>query len=76
MAKKRFSDQLRQAIDGSGYSRYAIGKVCGIDKGQMSRFMAGKEGLSLAYLDSIADMIGLQVILDPKKKVKHGKRSK
>src|SRR5271157_355451 len=48
-----FSEQLRQAIERSGMSRYAIGQAAGIDKATMSRFMAGKVGLSLESIDKI-----------------------
>jgi len=72
--KKPFSEQLRQAITASGLSHYAICKACGIDKGNFSRFMAGKIGLSLEKIDLVAALIGLRVTVDSKK-VKHGQRN-
>lgn len=71
---KTFSDQIRQAIQQSGVSLYAVGKACKIDKGNLSKFMAGHAGVSLRKIDQIAAMLGLQVSLDPKKEVEHGKR--
>ncbi len=63
MGKQRvkLSDQIRQAVDASGMSRYAICKASGIDQGGMSNFMAGKRGLSLAALDALADVLGLSI---------------
>ena len=57
---KRFSDQIRQAVDASGMTRYAICKALGIDQATMSRFMAGR-GMELANLDRLADLLGLTV---------------
>ncbi len=63
MGKKqiRFSDQIRQAIDSSGLSRYRICKDAGIDQATFSRFMAGKVGLSMSTLDALADVLGLNI---------------
>jgi transcriptional regulator with XRE-family HTH domain len=58
----RLSDQIRRAIDNSGVSRYAICKATGIDKGLMSRFMAGKGTLAMPTLDALADVLGLDVV--------------
>ena len=69
MATKPFSDQLRQAINASGLSHYAVAKACGIDKGNFSKFMAGKIGLSLEKIDLIAALIGLRVTTKPTKVV-------
>ena len=74
MGKISFIDQVRQAIGQSGLSQYAICKSCGIDKGNMSRFMKGESGLSLEAIDRIADLIGMKITVESKKVVKHGKR--
>ena len=64
MGKKRtrFSDQIRQAVDSSGLSRYRICKEADIDQAAFSRFMSGKAGLALATLDALADVIGLDIV--------------
>ena len=60
--KQQLSDQLRQAIEKSGLSRYAVCKACDIDQGSMSRFMAGQVGLSLDTIDRIGDFLGLDLV--------------
>lgn len=64
MAKVRakLSDQLRAAIDASEMSRYAVCKALGVDQGLMSRFMAGKAGLSMETIDMLADLLGLKLV--------------
>jgi transcriptional regulator with XRE-family HTH domain len=61
MGHKRLSDQIREAIDASGLSRYAICKAIGLNQGAMSRFMSGKSGLSLDSLDRIGELLDLRV---------------
>ena len=65
MGKKRirFSDQIRQAVDSSGLSRYRICKEAGIDQATFSRFMSGKVGMALPTLDALADVLGLDIIM-------------
>jgi hypothetical protein len=58
---KSLEDQLRQAIEQSGMTCYAIGKATGIDKGTLSRFMARKAGLSLASANSLIAVLGLEL---------------
>ena len=62
MTKQRvkLSDQLRQAVDASGMSRYRVAKVLGIPESSMSKFMAGK-GLRLDSLDALADLLELDI---------------
>lgn len=68
MSKKRIrlSDQLRQAIETSGKSRYQIGKETGIDPATLCRFMQEQSGLSTDGLDRIADCLGLNFIVEEK----------
>jgi transcriptional regulator with XRE-family HTH domain len=63
MAKKRLrlSDQVRQAVEASGQSRYAICKALGLAQATMSRFMNGQGGLSMDCLDALADLLDLNI---------------
>jgi transcriptional regulator with XRE-family HTH domain len=63
MARKRlkFSDEIRQAVESSGLSRYAICKKLGIDQAQLSRFMAGKGWIGQDNLDALAELLELHV---------------
>jgi transcriptional regulator with XRE-family HTH domain len=58
----KLSDQVRQAIGASGLSRYRICRSIGLDQSTMSRFMAGKGGLSLETLDALWELLGLRVV--------------
>jgi hypothetical protein len=66
MAAKRISDQLKQAINECGKSRYRIAKETGISQAILSRFVRTECGLSLAYYDRLAEYFGLE--LAPKRK--------
>jgi transcriptional regulator with XRE-family HTH domain len=69
MSDRRFSDQIRNAVAGSELSRYELCKRTGFDQGALSRFMAGKSGLSLETLDRLAELLGLTVVVKrPKRK--------
>jgi transcriptional regulator with XRE-family HTH domain len=59
--RTKLSDQVRRAVDASGLSRYRISKELGVAESTMSRFMSGQGGLSLANLDALADLLGLDI---------------
>jgi hypothetical protein len=75
MAKKRekLSDQIRQAVDASGLSRYRICKTLDVAEATMSRFMNRQGGLSMAHLDALADLLDLDITLSRKPGPKKGR---
>ena len=58
---KLLSDQLRDAIDRCGLSRYRIWKETGIPESNLSRFMSGAGGLSMESVDLIAELLRIQL---------------
>jgi hypothetical protein len=56
-----FTDQLRGAICDSGRTRYELWKATGIDQATLSRFVAGKAGLSLRAVDALVSELGLEL---------------
>ena len=64
MSKRRsnkLSDQLRQAIDDSGLTRYRIAKLTRIDESALAKFYNGQAGLSLEALDRLAECLGITI---------------
>ena len=65
MPKKKqrlsLSDELRQAVERSGVSRYGIWQQTGIDQGSLSKFMDGERGLGMESIDKLADLLGLHI---------------
>ncbi len=58
---KQLSDQIRDAVESCGLSRYRIWKETGIAEPSLSRFVQGKGGLSLESLDLLGDLLRLKV---------------
>jgi DNA transposition AAA+ family ATPase len=56
-----FIDQIRQAVKDSGITRYRIYKETGIDQATLSRFVAGKQGLSTKSLVALARFLNLTI---------------
>ena len=71
--KLQFSDQLRQAVDQSGLSRYEICKRAGLDQSVMHRFMHGTSGLSVATIDAICETLGLRLVAEGKPPKRKGR---
>jgi hypothetical protein len=75
MAKKRskpLTDQVRQAIDDSGLTRYRIDKEAGFSEPTLSKFYLGQRGLSMEALNALVEFIDLQITMGrkPQKKDK------
>lgn len=65
---KKMTDQIRQAIDDSGITRYRIAQDTGIDESTLAKFYNGTRGLSLDNLDLLCGYLKLRVVLDHKVK--------
>ena len=75
MAKRRskkMTDQIRQAIDDSGLTRYRIAQDTGIDESTLAKFYHGTRGLSLDNLDRLCEYLGLRIMME-RKPAKKGK---
>ena len=69
MAKKGtkpLTDQLRQAIDESGLTRYRIAKETGISESALSQFYNGHRGLSMGALNALGEYLQLRITLGRK----------
>lgn len=60
------TDQLRQAIDDSGLSRYQIAKATGIDESALAKFYNGRRGLSMDALNALGEYLQLTINLGRK----------
>ena len=61
-------DKIRAAIKSSGATRYRIAKDLDISQAQLSRLMSGERGLSIEALERLAEYLGLEIILRPKRR--------
>lgn len=69
MAKKRsnlLTDQLRQAIDDSGLTRYRIAQETGISEATLALFYNRHRGLSMKALDALGEFLKLNITLGRK----------
>jgi len=69
---KKLTDQLRQAIDDSGLTRYQIAKATDIDESALAKFYNGHRGLSMKALNALGECLELTIIMrrKPSKKRK------
>lgn len=63
---------LRKAIATNSKSRYTIAKETGIPEPTLCLFMQGKRGMLLDRLEYLAEYLGLEIIIRPKKGAKNG----
>lgn len=61
-------DGIRTAILKSKVTRYRIAKETGIGQPQLSRLMTGEAGLSLKAIERLADYLGLEIVIRPKRR--------
>ena len=69
----RLLDEICDAIEASGKSRYRIAQESGIAESGLSRLMSGERGLSIDTLERLADYLGSELVMRPKRHRQKGK---
>jgi transcriptional regulator with XRE-family HTH domain len=54
-------NRLKDLLNREGVTAYRIWKDLGIDQGHLSRFISGKQSISLHKLELIADYLGYDI---------------
>jgi hypothetical protein len=68
---KPLSEQLRDAIEKAGVSRYEISKATGVSQCSLSKFvLRQRPGLSFDAMDRVGEYLGLELVKkkSPKKR--------
>lgn len=60
------TDQLRQAIDDSGMTRYRIAQETGVSETTLAQFYNGHRGLSMEAMNAIGECLQLTIKLGRK----------
>lgn len=68
MGMSKALDDIRGAICRSGQTRYRIAKETGIGQPQLSKLVHGQCGLSIEALEHLANYLGLEIIIRPKRR--------
>ena len=63
----RVEDAMRKALRTAAISRYEVCKRTGVDQGHMSKFMSGQAGFSFETMERIADCLGVEIVVRPKR---------
>ena len=66
MSMTRTLAELREAIEKSGVSRYAISQATGIDQTQLHRLVKGTGSLRPENIDLLLKYLGLEMVLRKK----------
>lgn len=64
MSTQPISKQIRLAVVNCGMTRYKLAQLTGIDQSALSKFVAGKVGLTLANIDELGRVLGMQIVTE------------
>ncbi len=65
-------NRLKEVLKRERVTAYRLWKDLGIDQGELSRFFKGKQNISLAVLERIADYLGYDLVLVKQKRPQKG----
>lgn len=60
-------DELKTAIDQSNVSRRSIAQESGVAESVICRLMSGERGVSIESYEKLADCLGLELTVKPKR---------
>ena len=63
-------DAVRKAITKSGKTRYRLWQETGISQAQLCEFLHGRRGMSIENLETLAEALGLEIVVRPAKRAK------
>jgi transcriptional regulator with XRE-family HTH domain len=63
MSRKSINEQLREAIEGCGKSRYRISQESGVSQAVLSRFVNGQTELTIANAERLCQSVGVKLVL-------------
>ena len=63
-------DAIRRAIEVSDKTCYRIARDTNIAPSQLSRLLSGERGLSVETAERLAEYLGLQIVIRPKRRRK------
>jgi cyanate lyase len=66
------TEQLREAIETAGVTRYEIAKQTGVGQAALSKFVLGQRGLSNKAMDAVGEYLGLAICKQRKPRKKQG----
>ncbi len=61
-------EAIRKAIEASDKSRYRLWQETGIDQSHLRKLLNGEARLSYENLELLADALGLEIIVRPKRR--------
>jgi transcriptional regulator with XRE-family HTH domain len=64
------AQQLQDAIRNCGESRYSVSRKTGISQATLCRVLQGTRGMSLEMIDRLADGLGVEIVIRPRRKRK------
>ena len=64
----RILEAIIDAIEASDESRHAIAQRAGVNPSQLARLVSGERGLSIETAERVAETLGLEIIIRPKRR--------
>ena len=63
-------DAIRKVIAKSDKTRYRLWQETGISQAQLCEFLHGRRGMSIENLETLAEALGLEIVVRPAKRKK------